>query len=265
MAPRLPSESTTDSAPMARICAAASSSVAAREQRAPQQALGLLLVGRDDSGLLLDALAQRLAIGMQQRFHVLPAGHGDQFAVERRRHARRQAAAHQQPGCLRQATRGPRAPRSVTSDFDSSGPVSFRFTVRPCRSVTVRLVRMGFWMGTSGDGVAASRQELFQPLAGIAARDQHRVGFAAEGVDHARRVDAAPARRFAAGVDVGAVFKGQAVDAEDPVDGRIDGEGDNQTIILAAIQALTARIASNAAPVRRPSTDANPAPRSRRW
>ena len=37
----------------------------------------------------------------------------------------------------------------ATSAFDSVGPASFRFTVSPCLSVMVRLVRISFSTGTT--------------------------------------------------------------------------------------------------------------------
>ena len=120
----------------------------------------------------------------------------------------------------------------VTSALVSSGPVSFRLTVRPWRSVMVRLVRMAILNRHSGNRKPVFRQMLFHALAGIAAGDEDRVGLAAEGMNHARRVDAAPAGRLAHRVDVGAIFESQAVDTENPVDGGIDGEGDDQSIIL---------------------------------
>ena len=58
----------------------------------------------------------------------------------------------------------------------------------------VRLVRISFSIGTTMIGQSAAAQLLLQALAGIAAGDQHGQGFAAEGVDHARCVDAAAAR-----------------------------------------------------------------------
>ena len=69
---------------------------------------------------------------------------------------------------------------------------------------------------------------LLQTLPGIAPANQQGESLAAEGVDHARCVDAAPARRFAGGIDVRAIFKRQAVDADHPVNRRINGESDNQ-------------------------------------
>ena len=86
--------------------------------------------------------------------------------------------------------------------------------------------------GDHANGKAAALQMPFQALARIAAGDQDGQGLAAEGVDDARGVDAAPTRRFAAGIDVGAVLEGQTIDIDDVIDGRIDGKGDDQETIL---------------------------------
>src|SRR5579863_4095883 len=109
---------------------------------------------------------------------------------------------------------------------------------------------------------------LFETLAGIAADDEHRVRVPAEGLNHAGSVEAAPARRFADRIDIGAVLECQAIDAEYPVDGRVNGKSNDQAIILrenfCGFYAFTAKIASSATPVRLPSTSAKPASRSNR-
>jgi hypothetical protein len=54
-------------------------------------------------------------------------------------------------------------------------------------------------------------------------------------MNHTRCIDPAPARRFAYRIDIGAVFERQSIDAENAIDRRINGEGDDQVYILAAI------------------------------
>ena len=133
----------------------------------------------------------------------------------------------------------------ATSGPVSAGPTSFRFTVSPCLSVIVRLVRIGFLNRHQYGGVAAVSQQGFQPLAAGAAGNQHRPRFAAERVDHARRVEATPSGRFPDGIDVSAVFERQPVDAKNAVDGRIDGERDDQKSIVPSPR-RNARISASA-------------------
>src|ERR1035438_4853294 len=86
--------------------------------------------------------------------------------------------------------------------------------------------------GDHANGKAPGGQVALQPLAGIAAGDQYGQGLAAEGVDDARRVDATPTCGFAAGIDVRAVLKGQTIYIDDVIDGRIDGQCNDQETIL---------------------------------
>jgi hypothetical protein len=75
-------------------------------------------------------------------------------------------------------------------------------------------------------------QQLFEPLARIAAGGEDGDGVAAECVDDLGRIDAASAGRLAARFDVGAILEGQPVDADGPVDRRVDRKSDNQVVIL---------------------------------
>jgi hypothetical protein len=74
------------------------------------------------------------------------------------------------------------------------------------------------------EGFAEVGKAMAEHLAAL----RHRHGFAAKGVDHPQGVDAAPARRLPAGVDIGSILQGQAVDADGPV----DGECNDQATIL---------------------------------
>ena len=71
-------------------------------------------------------------------------------------------------------------------------------------------------------------QMFVQTLPRISPANQQGESFAAERVDHARGIDPAPARRFARGVDVRAILKGQAIDADHTVNRRINSKSDNQ-------------------------------------
>ena len=191
--------------------------VRAREQRAPQQPLGLLLVGRHHRGPRSMPSRSASPLACSSVFTFLLPGHGDQLAVEGRRHAGRQAAAQQQPRGARPAF--------------AHGRFHARHFLRS--SVRSRLVEVDGEAVRVRDGEvradlvlhrhhaereSAPDQVALQPLAGIAAGDQHRRRVAAERVNHRGRVDAASARRFAAGIDVGAVLESQAVDADDVVE-----------------------------------------------
>ncbi len=89
--------------------------------------------------------------------------------------------------------------------------------------------------GGDSHRVAAVAEMTLQAAAGFAARGKHRQGFASEGVNHLRSVDAAPARRFPGGEDVRAILKSQMIYADDAVDGRINRKSDNQYSILRRI------------------------------
>ena len=84
-------------------------------------------------------------------------------------------------------------------------------------------------------GEAATLRQFFQARARGTTRSRDRQGRAAKRMDHASGVDPTATRRFAAGIDVGAIFKRQPVDGDDSVDGRINRDGDDQVTILRAI------------------------------
>ena len=230
--------------------------VRAREQRLAQQASGLLLVRRHHRGAGGNALAQRVAIGVQQRFHFLLTRHGDQFSVKRRRHSRRNAAADCQPRrAVQRVAHHPfharhlRLPKLWTGFVEvdrepvlvGNGEIRADLVLNPHHR----------------DPVPAFAQKPLEAFSRIAAGDEHGQGFAAEGVNHRGDVNAAAPRRLAAGIDVGAILERQTVDTDDPVDGRIDGECNDQAPILpwrslqAAVSALLRRLfhtASQASP-----------------
>jgi hypothetical protein len=205
--------------------------VGAGEQHAAQQTPGLLLVRRDHSGPRLDSLTQRVGAGVEQRLDFLLPRHRDQLAIKRGRHTGRQAAADHQPGCpLDGAADGALHAAEIVAAERRAGLVEVDGETVPVRDgevgADVALNR------NHGDGEPAPAQVIFEPLAGIAPRreDGHCIG--AERVNDARGVDAAPARSFPLRFDIGAIFEGEAVDADHAVDGGVDGKGDNQPIIL---------------------------------
>ena len=97
----------------------------------------------------------------------------------------------------------------------------------------VKLSRMSLRMGTVATGKPQSIHEFFESCAALAAGGKNRERLAAERMDDAGGVDAAPARRILAGKDVGAVVEGEAIDGDRPVDRRIHGQGDDQVTMVA--------------------------------
>ena len=84
-----------------------------------------------------------------------------------------------------------------------------------------------------GDGKAAMIHEFLEAHGGFAAGGENGESLAAEIMDDAGGVDAASTGGIVAGQDVGAIVKGEAVDGDGPVDGRIHGEGDDQLDMVA--------------------------------
>src|SRR5579864_359845 len=82
----------------------------------------------------------------------------------------------------------------------------------------------------------AGFQEFLEMLAGISACRHNAYSLPPERLDHARSIDAAPARRLTAGVDVGPIVKHQAVNGNRFIDRWINSDGDDQAFYFSGVE-----------------------------
>lgn len=204
------------------------------EQGAAKESLGLGLIGGDNGGARLDGEGEGVAIGIEQSLDVVGAGGGDEARVEIGRDAGRHAAAEHEPFRLGEAARD--------GVFDGlyfrSGERGAALVELHAQALTVgdgEVVPDGVLHGHKLTGEAIASQQLLEGGRTGAAGVGDGEGFAAEGVDDARGIDAAAAGGLESVENVGAIFKDKLIGRDVLVDGWIEGDADDQVSIVLSV------------------------------
>jgi hypothetical protein len=186
-----------------------------------------MLIRRDDRGLGFERVYQRLAVRIEQRFHGAALRHFDNFAIEVRRYAGRDAAADHQP------VRALEPGLHQAADFGKLARIERRthFVELHREPLLVRDGQVDAALGLDVhrfERQADGRERFLHAGAGVATGGEKRERLAPKGMDHLRSVDAPAARGLTAAENVGAIFKHQLVNGYGSIDGGIDSESDDQ-------------------------------------